>query len=936
MNFYSHILDVDKQKLMLFYKSIDKNKTGLISYKTFHKFIKNHCSEYEGCYLLHLKYWANSVNNDFNGKFKEYLIYKNLVGNKYLNYDNYSMCFKLEECLNDDDLIKITFNYLKEKDGIHENMVYVQNLIDYLKILVGIDEDGMFNNFEEEIFEEDNCEYDKKNIIETIKSIINNVEENQNFTDIYDVVNFSTEVNSFSKINYKNMRKKFIDEFAFTIERLKIFKDYFCKVPLLFDLFKLCEILQKYSKFSCNLKEIKNKILKKIPKEKTSKNFFKEFNLNEDQPLNLCEFVLFNSKIFDLKNYETFYLFYNLFSNEKNSDIDILKVREKFMLEFLNLNKDFKEEIEEEKDSDYISPLLDLALKRLKRYLINTNTDNKSMKNFFKNYDENSNKKLEREEFFNLLSECKINGLNDNMKVKILNYIDRNGDGTIDYKEFINFINNYPDDDDEDFVNEEFSEVGDKNNFEEQSSHEPFEKYPKDEEENKEEEEINTKLKVPKKIKKEKEEEENEEEQENEENENKEEEEENEEKEEENEEKEEEENLLISLKTIKENYNFNKTQMNSKLVPNLDKKLTKLQENIIKNYPNHIEKDIKNFIELNSTKKNKNKKNNDIINLKDLKNIIEEKTSIKFSINELKNINEDINSNSTTLENFCNFIQNYFFTPVQKNSAIQDLAIHTNARLSISQKISNTYKIFSHFLKKNVNDKINFDENNLNKIQKIMMRNFAYKRKIDNNLINNKNNENIYGVKKLIKRISQTQLNKLYDDYQFKESDFYYKIRNGEKIKMETILTNERAALKKIEEIIFNLDSNKNENEDENFNDDSNKLFTDPEFGGNEKTIESIYLDENEFSSDLNYTPLTVEWLRLTELIERPYFKNYSNFNNENNENNIVTNNVNDNFNPSIIIQGNLGDKWFLNALSIVSSKKYLLFGECHKFFLIF
>jgi len=166
-----------------------------------------------------------------------------------------------------------------------------------------------------------------------------------------------------------------------------------------------------------------------------------------------------------------------------------------------------------------------------------------------------------------------VNGLNDNMKVKILNYIDRNGDGTIDYKEFINFINNYPDDDDEDFVNEEFSEVGDKNNFDEQSSHEPFEKNP-NEEENREEEEINTKLKVPKKIKEEKEEEENEEEQENEENENKEEEEENEEKEEENEEKEEEENLLISLKTIKENYNFNKTQMNSKLVPNLDKKLT--------------------------------------------------------------------------------------------------------------------------------------------------------------------------------------------------------------------------------------------------------------------------------------------------------------------------------------------------------------------------
>ena len=303
--------------------------------------------------------------------------------------------------------------------------------------MVGIDEDGMFNNFEEEIFEEDNCEYDKKNIIETIKSIINNVEENQNFTEIYDVVNFSTEVNSFAKINYKNMRKKFIDEFAFTIERLKIFKDYFCKVPLLFDLFKLCEILQKYSKFSCNLKEIKNKILKKIPKEKTSKNFFKEFNLNEDQPLNLCEFVLFNSKIFDLKKYENFYLFYNLFSNEKNSDIDILKVREKFMLEFLNLNKDFKEEIEEEKDSDYISPLLDLALKRLKRYLINTNTDNKSMKNFFKNYDENSNKKLEREEFFNLLSECKINGLNDNMKVKILKKIPKEKTSKISLKNLI-------------------------------------------------------------------------------------------------------------------------------------------------------------------------------------------------------------------------------------------------------------------------------------------------------------------------------------------------------------------------------------------------------------------------------------------------------------------------------------------------------------------
>ena len=852
MEHYSHIMDLDRELLKNMYLKMDKNKNGLIYYNDFHKYIKNNNlnNQYKGCYMLHLRYWASKINNEFGGNYTEYLTYKGLIGNKYLSKEAFEICFQVEECLNDSDLCNCVFNYLKEKSGTHENMVYVQNLIDYLKVFSEVSKDNISFKLEEDSVSLKENEYHDI-IRETIEKYENNGE---NFTEIFNKIKMVPDVNNFGKINYKTIREIFVDDYGMNIEQLKAFKDNFCRVPLLFDLLLLCNTCQELSKFKESYKEIINKIKMNIPSEKTFTSFCKNYSISPEKPLGLSEFTEYNKTLFKLSAYECLIIFQKMWTNEDNPNSNDLKVSLKYMVKYLKLNKSFKQEEIIDKDN-YISPFLSLALEKLASFI----KQNDNPEQIFAKYDKNGDKLLEKNELMELLNDLEIPDLNDDGKVKIINYLDKNNDGDIDYEEFINFLKEY--DTNNIIPNKLKSKKRDLPEIKDEEI--------KDEEEEEEIEEINSQL---------------------------------------------------NINNLKRNYKFNKTQLDGKQVPEFDKILIKLQGKIIEKYPNTIELTLA-----------EESDDNYCLGLDDFGRIISEEINEKISGDNLEKLKEFGERDYEQQEqgiiqcgNFLNNLCDYSFYPEEEISATQAI----KGDILFKHKINQILKS-----KNNEEEKNKSDEENKKKIEDLMQNNKKMQKlkkqftnafekaslKHSSTLRNLANDyKRMYGFNKLMGKVFEQGNNPIFQDYQYKETDFY--IRPITNIKVNTILTSEDAALKKCEEIYLNL---------------GKELYVDPEFGGDELCIESIYTNENRFSSGINYTSETVAWRRPKELSSEITFIVDDNSDLNNNDyiskttSNLRNNNLQKNFDePTNIIQGDLGDQWFISALSVVLSKKYMLMGE--------
>ena len=130
-------------------------------------------------------------------------------------------------------------------------------------------------------------------------------------------------------------------------------------------------------------------------------------------------------------------------------------------------------------------------------------------------------------------------------------------------------------------------------------------------------------------------------------------------------------------------------------------------------------------------------------------------------------------------------------------------------------------------------------------------------------------------------------------NYKIKEDDYFE--RKG--VKIMTILNSEDAAIKKCEELCDELP-------------DKKKWF-DPDFGSqpnnNRKNKESLYGDGDVPPGNPRDT--NVEWYPLSDISDSAQF-------------------FSDGVESNDVIQGCLGDCWFISALSVIATKDYLLRGE--------
>ena len=136
-----------------------------------------------------------------------------------------------------------------------------------------------------------------------------------------------------------------------------------------------------------------------------------------------------------------------------------------------------------------------------------------------------------------------------------------------------------------------------------------------------------------------------------------------------------------------------------------------------------------------------------------------------------------------------------------------------------------------------------------------------------------------------------------YKGYDYKivpERDYFN--RGGKLI--ETILNNEDAAIKRCEQLFDEMEIN-GEFIDKDFGPQINDNGVGNKF--------SLYLNGNALKGHMD--PTMIEWYRMTQISSEPHF-------------------IDDGAEANDVMQGALGDCWFISALSVLATKDHLLRGE--------
>lgn len=886
-----------KIKEVLLY--LDKNKKGYITYVYMIKVLSELIDDFEISPSLHLQYLSLYKQKEFTNP-NEYLLYKNINLNTYMNYNEFTQSFQ-DEFFNNQSLLMEVYNKLKEYKGKNQNKVSIDLFIELIfsnyKIeALNDDEKGELKTSQEEkiiqiLVENYNLiDFLINNII--TKSINSNGKINYN--QFYNLISITNNSNNNIKHmnNYENLDEdcskevKLISEFKFL--QINSFLSYFSFFNgILFDLFKFLEFLylelilpnkiNSDYKHNFNINQIKEKskssfLIKFGIDNKlkfTLSDFEKKYNLNIFSSLSIGDFLNISSSLFiDLSLFERLFLFYYSFSyscfKENSNMICSFKINLYTIFEFIILIPLFeKNQILEEKKKKLSGNIL--------RYLTILSTrliNEKRKKHLFDKFDSNGNGILSREEFFSFLKEYLFNELNDSQLLEIVNFADMNKDDCIDYKEFIEFLIG-------------ITEKEEKNGHSKMKSD----------------------LKIISNM-----------------------------------------NLLLMFKEegiFKSNYNYsfqrlksiydkNKESLMSKNIlyeiyiliqnmlilefeswDNIEFSFLKTKKVFIDDYsPDYfIENSIYSKGFINIVSKQVDGKNVDKTNFsEEFINIYNSSKSRVISHNlfidiilSILDVSQIINSNSITNVELSYLIINDLieysskdFDKKIKNKFLLDKLIDYDflfrriLNFELKQKEKESEVLNNLSLQ---SDKIRVKEvvENVNEKNQLKQVKELDKPQILNNLhINNDIDKNIM------------------KDYSYSNDDFFIReiISKKVNIKYETILLSEEAALKKCEEIFNSLGEN--------------EKFNDKEFGDSSTNKElnkiSIYSYDN--ISYGSIPPSNIEWKRIDNFSDNPIF---------------IDSNI-DSSNMNKIIKGSLGNSWFISSLSLLKTNRSLINGNKNDF----
>ena len=361
-----------------------------------------------------------------------------------------------------------------------------------------------------------------------------------------------------------------------------------------------------------------------------------------------------------------------------------------------------------------------------------------------------------------------------------------------------------------------------------------------------------------------------------------------------------------------ENENNNKMKENNleneEIKPKKKKKKKKKTKtmSIDEDNKDNNEDDIDNF-RPKTSKPKKTKKLNDIINNNDYDNRNIKKQKKKNNIDN--NDNLDNNYNEDNNDNNINNIN-------EDNKSLEDEKINKKKDSKNKNKFLNI-KNYRKVVLEKLGKKINLNNTKqMNLTKSFILNSFSTKlttkketdyeeekNQDDNNTLNTIKEEG--NEKDDLKGSFADLLIKINDldyqgyNYKIKQEDYFKRKPNEQPI--STILNSEDAAIKKCEELMESLGDLK---------------WIDPDFGpqpndNGKGSKKSIFGDVGSASS-LKLRPEYIEWYTINEINENATF-------------------FYDGTESNDVMQGILGDCWFISALSVIATKDYLLRGEFDK-----
>jgi hypothetical protein len=887
-----------KSSLKNFLNLIDNNKKGYLEYLEMLSNLNNLIEGFEIPILLHIKYLSICKKNEFSNV-KNYLVFKGLSSNQYLSFDEFNSTFK-QEMLKDKILAVNIFDRLKENKGKFFGLMLVENFT------------GLIFSKEDDIQETTNIKETQEDF--KIKEFISLYSDFIIFCISKN--KFTQQMNKFGKIKSQQLVSIFSEE-------IDDYFDYFDNVK------DNNSTLKKTKNMQCQNKE---KILKDLSEFAI---YFTKFGNNLFDVLSFISFIDSHFFVLNMKEFKD-YNFKSLKKRilEKNSDLFSLlennkSTKEKYCIDLQVL---IKKGVNIEKLNldlniyDYtqiISPLLEINNFETFSLFYFSLFDNSN--NTFSNVNNLQEIKVKIMKTLNLLDvELKEDNnpdeieKRDNMASKqipnllllkrkiyeeLIKYdnnpeaffknIDKNQDGFIDREEFFFLLDYLIKDEINKAQKLEIIKLVDTNNNDKidymeflfyldqiSNSKGAF----KDSKKSKTINQKKTEKKIKKEIKIKDEEIENEEEIDD--------------------QIDKKTNDLVVKKTTskmvlinifvskylvtKENLtslykkNFEvkeKLELNGVNISELDRLYIEIQKVIINEFlsKNCIEKllyDIKS-IELKSEYIDyQMNENSHIINVMDLINVISKK-------HDLKSIIDQIGEEEIEFEILNDLIDSFFISKNDKKE--RNISDYFRR-----EKIIDVYFFMTKSLTYNILNK----ESVIKEIKYIDKQN----EKQDENQKEKKKIKTPSQLSKSPSIISKNEVNnKFYmKDYKYKDQDFFIRryLENGKEKeqKYKTILLSEEAALKKCEELYHECET----------------TFTDPEFGGQNLCAKSLYFDATPKGS---LPPSSIDWVRMEYISKNPVF-------------------LNEGANANDVMQGALGNCWFISALSVIATKDHLLRGE--------
>ena len=240
---------------------------------------------------------------------------------------------------------------------------------------------------------------------------------------------------------------------------------------------------------------------------------------------------------------------------------------------------------------------------------------------------------------------------------------------------------------------------------------------------------------------------------------------------------------------------------------------------------------------------------------------------------------------------FVDFVISYKIT--------EDTKAQKKVKAEISDRLNLLYKKrniqFGKFLKLKLD--LN-KEKDVIQIKTVLLNTFTFGSNTAKRTINEKE---MYYFKNFLQKIDKSALSGI--NYEIKDSDYYEYITDNGNRKSMTIFNNERAALKKCEMIYNSLKEN------EKFFDEEFGSWPEDKDPSNKMGKSSIYFS---LAPKGQVDPSLIEWYRIDEISKNPQFLC----------------NTSD---SSEVVQGALGDCWFISALAAISTKDHLIRGEFHE-----